>query len=487
VALDLATPGDTVLVAPGRYVETLILKHGVDVRGAGADRTLLDLGDQLPSLRCANATLDGLFVWRDVRSARNPTEAVDCTNATSPTISASRIGAAGVAIRLEGSRAIVTGSEVDGAIVGLDASPVIEESELDGRGGSALRLSYSMPGAEAVRIERNRIRGALELEGFAPEASRVVGNLFLPTPQLGIPPRAWGGLSASAVGDLGLIASNTFLGTQGIAFCEFFSPLPPWTGPLPLPGGPCVSREQGATAIIANNVLAFGSRGILLDAASDPSIVHNDVFQNENPFALAPTGNYVGVTNLTGIDGNLSEDPLFEDHEDAVPGAGSPLLDAGTEELAASALDLDGDPRVAAEAIDLGAQERQPGEPAVRPVQIFVEGRARTSGFGLGSVLVPKKSFRVSIRPDPDLDAPAEVDIDSLSLEGFAPLRRCRARDADGDGAEDLVCRFSFEAFEGASGLVTKRVCLLGQTTDGSALRGCTRTHVLRLPHATVR
>ncbi len=41
-AIDLAAPGDTVLVGPGTFTEFLRLRPGVRLRGSGADRTVLD-------------------------------------------------------------------------------------------------------------------------------------------------------------------------------------------------------------------------------------------------------------------------------------------------------------------------------------------------------------------------------------------------------------------------------------------------------------
>lgn len=489
-ALDLAAPGDTVRVAPGRYPESLLLKHGVDVIGSGADRTILDLGTRLPSVRCAEATLKGIFVWREDVPVR-PTvfrSALDCSNGASPLVSEARIAATVRAVLLEGSNATLSRNQIGGTIQGVDASPQLLENETEG-----IALSFGSGESGSFRIERNRIRGTVLLEGVAPEGNEIVGNLFLPAPLTGIPAGSSGGIFASAVGDLGLIASNTFFRTQGIRLCE-----PPALDPFPFPipgrdPKPCADREQGATAIIANNILAFGRLGILLDSASDATIAHNDVFQNDAPFGLGPIGNYVGLADLTGSDGNISENPLFEGsaYEDAELAAGSAAVDAGANDLAATDFDLDGDPRIADGAIDLGAQERQPGETSARWVQVLAEGSTRANVLGLGGFLAPKRSFRVSIRSDAELDAPAEVDVDSLALEGFAPLgrgaSRCRARDADEDGDADLVCRFPFEALAGLSGLVTKRFCLAGETSDGSPLRGCSRVNVLLLPPGQLR
>ena len=102
-AIDLATAGDDVEVAPGRYAETLIMKRDVDVRGSGADRTIIDIGAGLPSMRCADASLDSIYVNGDPRAS----QVVDCTNGTSPTLANVELPT----IFLENSRAIVRNSE----------------------------------------------------------------------------------------------------------------------------------------------------------------------------------------------------------------------------------------------------------------------------------------------------------------------------------------------------------------------------------------
>jgi hypothetical protein len=260
-----------------------------------------------------------------------------------------------------------------------------------------------------------------------------------------------------------------------------------------------VHRAEGASAVIANNILAFGSLGIALDPASSASIVHNDVFSNRNPFVPGPTGDYVGLPDLTGIDGNISEDPLFmtSGHEDAELGPGSPALDAGANELAASALDLAGGPRLVdasgggTPVLDLGAQEYDPGQEALRRVQLRVESRSRPGRFGLESVLLPRESIQIAILSEEDFDAVAEVDRGSLTLMRwvpfvFDPTARCHARDVDEDGDDDLSCRFPF-AVLGATRSVGKRVLLFGKSVDGSQFLGVTRVSVLFLPADRLR
>jgi len=478
-ALDLATPGDRVAVAPGLYFETLIMKAGVDVLGAGADRTMLGLGSALPSVRCADAKLDGFLVRRTLDSR----EAVDCTNGTSPWISNSAIEAGSAAIRLEESRATLQGNQIFGSIDGVDSSPVVIENEIFGEFYGAYLSFHGSEPLAPFRIERNRIQGKLWLICAVPPESRMVGNLFLPTLSFGFFATT-GGISFVGSGDLGLIGSNTFFRTSGIALGELRPSIDP----------SLCNGEKSAT--IANNILAFGETGISLDARSTATILHNDVFGNRR-FGSDTFRNYVGLPDLTGIDGNISLDPLFGDSgfDQALPDPASPAVDAGLNALAAVDLDLDGDPRlvdatgIGSATIDLGAQEHQPGEGLALPVQIWVE-TDRSDGFR--NWLVPSRWVRVAILSDQDFDAPTAVDAASLTIVRASPFegdldRRCRARDVDNDGDDDLSCRFPFSALENLPRLFLKRVCLVGELLDGSPIRGCDRVNLFYPPGAVPR
>lgn len=497
-ALDLATPGDTLAVAPGYYFDTMIMKEGIDVRGAGADRTMLDLGRNLPSVRCAYATIDGFLVARTPpargtfpRLPRPPRfgEAIDCTNGTSPTLSNDTVWGD---IRLAGSHATIVRSEFGGFISGVDSSPTVSENQISG----AIELTFEDAGSSPpFHFERNRIRGALRLTGEAPSGNRIVGNAFLPGP--GVLFFRSGGLSIASSGDLGLIASNTFFATRGLEFCR---PRPITPGPFPLPNPPlgrCEDGPPGSSAIIANNVMAFGEVGISLAPNASATIVHNDVFQNRG-FPFFAGGNYLGLPDLTGIDGNLSEDPRIVLSGDEIwHAAGSPTLDAGANERAASEVDLDGDPRVAAAVpggparIDIGAEEHQPEEGFPVRAWVRIDGRLETNPFTFDRLRVidPGRPLRMAILSDESLGfvLPSELDAASLRLGGIPPLEPCAAEDVDEDGDDDLVCVFPFAAVDGLANLVTKRLCLNGETRERQPIRGCDQVIVNRFPLPSLR
>jgi hypothetical protein len=501
-ALDLATPGDRIAIAPGHYADTLVLKRGVEVRGSGADRTWLELGRELPSVRCADSLLASVFVVRTPPPrgsfpAPPPPpalfgEAIDCTNGASQALAEITVWGAG--IRLERSDATVRASEIGGGIEGIDSAPEVSASEL----GSGIRLGFAGAGSGApFVVERNRIIGGLTTSGAAPPENRVLGNLFQPVPLVLASPH--GGMSVRGSGTF-LIAGNTFYRTSGLTICQPPA-LPPFPGPLPLPpprgsGPSCEADAPGAIATIANNLLVRGAQGILLATNASATIVSNDVFGNGSIPFNPGAGNYVGLPDRTGIDGNLSENPRFLPGGDFRLGPDSPALDAGANLFAATAFDLDGDPRVVAAAggaalVDIGAQEHQPAEGFPLTASIRIRGRPEVpfghlngwESFDFGApirvdVLTPGGSG-FDVPATPGLVAPVDLEEGSLRLEGAQPLEPCAPADVDEDGDEDLACVFPYAAVEKLPALVTKRLCVTAVTRQGEDVSACGGVRVL--------
>jgi hypothetical protein len=86
-----------------------------------------------------------------------------------------------------------------------------------------------------------------------------------------------------------------------------------------------------SAAYMANNIVAFSDQGgIGLPGGDMPSLVYSDLYGND-------AGNYLGLVDVTGSNGNISADPLFlaltddvdASNEDLHLQTGSPAIDAG--------------------------------------------------------------------------------------------------------------------------------------------------------------
>jgi hypothetical protein len=110
-------------------------------------------------------------------------------------------------------------------------------------------------------------------------------------------------------------------------------------GGLYIDGDPAAPMSLSSSIVSGND----GIYGIYENGGSLPALAWDDVWDNQ----LADYGG--SLTNPTGIDGNISQDPLFTDPVggDYTLQAGSPCVDAGNPDPAHD--DVDGTPN------DMGA------------------------------------------------------------------------------------------------------------------------------------
>jgi hypothetical protein len=118
------------------------------------------------------------------------------------------------------------------------------------------------------------------------------------------------------------------------------------------PSGGALVYNIGAAVKLYNSIIAHNSSGILR-VSGTLDLRNCDVFGNA-------AYNFSGLTDPTGTNGNISQDPLFVDR----PGgnyrlpAGSPCVDTGDDTFVKTGeTDMDGKPRILGAHVDMGCYE----------------------------------------------------------------------------------------------------------------------------------
>jgi hypothetical protein len=464
-AVHRADLDDRVGAAPGIYAETVILPPGKELVGSGSELSFIEppagqmavqmgSGSTFAGFGVRNGTPRGsMLVADDAEDVMIRDNAFFDNEAQAISV----LRSSGDIVR----NLIVGNPERTGfptfcpcdAIQVRNSGIRIAENEIDGSDPNgnvdAIRISYiNSSVTESFLIERNLIIGQVSLHNINAqvELQNVIrDNLFL---------SRIGGISVAFSGQAGSIVNNTIVGGGGIG-----------TG-------------RGTIARIENNVIAFGRTGIN-DSGLAATIRNNNVFGNERNYARE---------DLTGVDGNISEDPLFLDPEnlDYRLSPGSPAIDGGANDApGVSDTDFDGNLRPVdgdadgAAVIDMGAFEA----PEPLPIEGEIEIRPRSrrnvvregSRVPLAVVLLGSEAAsaalvdRDSLRFGP-AGAPPRFDLTHPSIF-FLSLR-----DVNRDGFADLVA--FFDVAEAGIEFGLEEACL-EWSSEGRPFRGCDAIRVL--------
>jgi len=360
----VARAGDVVGAAPGTYAGGIVMKDRVTLLGSGADLTTIDAGNISGGVRCgSNATLSG---FRIVHASGLNEFAVECTNVSNAVLQdIVVVDNQTRSIGLLRSSATLRNSLIIGnpdftsfcpcnAITISQSAPwiinnTIEASDPNGN-TDAIVINYFDPSmTESFTIDANRITGRIwlgDLDSTAPLNNLIKNNIILA-----------GNTFSSTINsssDNTTIINNTLIGGGGILL------------------------QGSSSPAIINNIIAFGVSGIDLFGAPAPEFLNNDVFSNID--------NYVGWTNQTDINGNISLDPKFVDfaNETFHPARNSPAIDAGLN-MDGPDTDFEGRPRPldgnsdGLAIVDMGAYENP--KPETHNVIVI------TKGSGTGTVI----------------------------------------------------------------------------------------------------
>ncbi len=227
-------------------------------------------------------------------------------------------------------------------------------------------------------------------------------------------------------------------------------------------GGGMYCYGASSYPALVNNIVAFNSSGIYNDEGT-PSLRNNCMYGNTEY-------DYSGIPDPTGVDGNISMDPVFVD----LPGgdyhlaAGSPCIDAGDDSAVDPAwLDMDGEGRIYGACVDIGADE-------LWPIFVWIDVKPGThpNTINLGSrALIP-----VAVLTTEDFDAttvnPATVEFagSGIAVRGRWGKPLFAHGDVDGDGDVDLLMHFDTQSLLLDPG--TTEATLTGETFNGRMIEG---------------
>ncbi len=352
-ALDASTDGDTIIVLPsvgspdGAYVENIEFPpRAVTLRSINPDDPAI----------VAATVIDGRRSGSVVRFEESASR------------EASLIG---FTIR-NGSPSGSPGLRHGGGICITASEPTVARNTITGNEageGGGIYIASGSP-----KIIHNRITGNSAVYGGGgiyvdSGSSLIINNLILGN-------SAWHGGGIEVYGGGPMIVNNTIM--SNIAY-----------------SGGGLETGYAYYPIVVNSIVAFNSSGICqYGIHSVDSFRHNCVYGNV-------AYDYSGVSNATGINGNISADPLITDlkYGNVHLQPGSPCVDAGTSGYVLDNEDIDGDPRNRRGdgLVDIGADEFDgmlwPGGPHVT-IRVNPLGDDQNDG---SSWSTPKRTVQAAI------------------------------------------------------------------------------------------
>jgi parallel beta-helix repeat protein len=361
--IDAAYNGDTVLVAPGTYLENINFHgKGITVTSSGGpDLTVID-GNQAGAVVtfASGENLSAVLNGFSLRNGYNSNGGGIVINQTSPTITNNKIS---------GNRADAWG----GGIYLASASPLIKNNVINANNssyGGGISVQYGgspqILGNEISDNKASSSGGAIAL--WVPAAATIQGNTLKNNSAGNYGGGIWSGITQSTVTVLqNLIVNNkagTGAGTYSTSAGDSYI------------NNTMVNNDsiQGGSvyipdALFVNNIVVGGSSPAAMyrSSSSLSKFSYNIVYSSSGaPYDTA------GSPDQSGSNGNLSADPRLSNMQLGYYGlrVDSPAIDAGSAAaLSLPATDFGGMPRIAdgngdgTATLDMGAYEFDPAPP----------------------------------------------------------------------------------------------------------------------------
>ena len=457
-AISVAVDGDTVLVAPGTYPENInFLGKSITVKSeTGAENTIINGGDigsvvTFESGEGIDSILDG-FSITNAEGYNN--HGISCYQGSAMIVNNIVRVKGGRGISLYKSNSVIRYNTIYGnpefspvpsdAIFSTESSPIIENNT----------ILATDPNGNINAIYLSDSEGALA-QSFLVSSNIIKGRIWV---------SVWSPISTfeNEIRNNVIIVENLFSSALNI------------------------NIDNDATLLIVNNTIHKGG-GIFLQRGGDKTRIINNIITESNAGIESWSGyfeifnnnlwdnqeDYDGIPDQTGINGNISADPMFANIAggDYHLQAGSPCVDAGTNESAPS-LDFEEDPRPIdgdsdGEAIvDIGADELQPATTTLQ-VSIDILPKNKVKLINLKS----NRTIGVAILSSIDFLAYNQVDPDSVEFgPASAKALRYIFTDVNQDGFQDIIFYFKIQA----TGIECEDVdaTLTGLTYDGIIFEG---------------
>ena len=350
-AIQASNDGDVVVVEPGTYFETIdFLGRNITVTGTDPD------DPEIVTDTVINGNNQGSVV---TFASGETSEAV----LTGFTIT----GGYGTENAVFGGEGIVWG----GGIFIFDASPTIKSNLIENNHGPIELTNQGMPIAVSYGVGISCIEAApIITNNIFRNNSGYAGGAIMTFSENNISPLIANNLiydnsaivgGAAVLLNTGRMINNTIVGNS--------ASVPQIPGGVGIAGGIYSESEPGlGQCEIINNIIcnAKSGGGLCSVGSGEDFIAFNDVWNNvggnygvQNP----QTGELIsdGDADMTGINGNISEDPLFVNPQarDFHLQMDSPCIDAGDPDYVPYEwqLDIDGDYAAMGVHIDIGADE----------------------------------------------------------------------------------------------------------------------------------